>query len=77
MNVSEKCANCKIVDVTMAFTLSLQKKKIDEEIRRTPRPIRAEDTIISILFIACDRTTVSRSLDLLMIIKSLIDLLNE
>lgn len=44
-----------------------QLQKLDEEIRRTttPRPIRAEDTIIPILLIACDRTTVSRSLDLL------------
>ena len=42
-------------------------EKLDEEIHwtTTPQPIRAEDTVMPILLIACDRTTVSRSLDLL------------
>nr|XP_022303833.1 alpha-1,3-mannosyl-glycoprotein 2-beta-N-acetylglucosaminyltransferase-like isoform X1 [Crassostrea virginica] len=59
--------NSELLQQLRKFRENERAEKLDEEIRRTttPRPIRAEDTIIPILLIACDRTTVSRSLDLL------------
>ncbi|XP_078330454.1 alpha-1,3-mannosyl-glycoprotein 2-beta-N-acetylglucosaminyltransferase-like [Crassostrea virginica] len=59
--------NSELLQQLRKFRENERAEKLDEEIRRTttPRPIRAEDTIFPILLIACDRTTVSRSLDLL------------
>lgn len=58
--------NSDLLQQLRKFREQKQSEKLDKEIRRTPRPIDTNSVVLPILLIACDRTTVSRSLDLLL-----------
>nr|XP_034321808.1 alpha-1,3-mannosyl-glycoprotein 2-beta-N-acetylglucosaminyltransferase-like [Crassostrea gigas] len=58
--------NSDLLQQLRKFREQKQSEKLDKEIHRTPRPIDTNSVVLPILLIACDRTTVSRSLDLLL-----------